>query len=132
MKIIDKIAWIEIKSRKVLVAKSYNKDNYYLPGGKREENENDEQTLIREISEELTVHIKQETIEFIGVFEAQADEKPDGVYVKMTCYAGDYTGELKENAEIETLAWFNSKDVDKISAVSKLIFAYLKEQDLID
>jgi len=50
----------------------------------------------------------------------------------MTCYSGDYNGELKENAEIETLAWFTSKDMDRLSTVSKLIFQALQEQDLID
>lgn len=132
MKTIDKIAWIEIKSRKVLVAKSFGKDNFYLPGGKREEGETDVQTLIREISEELSVQLKEDTVQFVDIFEAQADEKPDGILVKMTCFTADYSGELKENAEIESLSWLTSKDQDKISEVSKLIFTRLKQQDLID
>jgi 8-oxo-dGTP pyrophosphatase MutT (NUDIX family) len=39
--------------REILSTKS--KGKYYIPGGKRENGESDEQTLIREIAEELSV-----------------------------------------------------------------------------
>tara|TARA_B110000091_G_C13636844_1_gene399494 strand:- start:354 stop:515 length:162 start_codon:yes stop_codon:yes gene_type:complete len=47
---IDKIAFIEIQEGKILSTKSKGKTKYYIPGGKRESGESDEQTLIREIS----------------------------------------------------------------------------------
>ncbi|NSL85670.1 NUDIX domain-containing protein [Chitinophaga sp. Mgbs1] len=132
MKIIDKLAWIEIKNRSILSTKSYGKQKYYIPGGKREEGETDEQALCREISEELNVELEAETMTFTGTFEAQADSHPDGVYVKMTCYTAHYRGALKACAEIENFAWLKYADKDKISAVDQLIFDFLKEQDLID
>jgi 8-oxo-dGTP pyrophosphatase MutT (NUDIX family) len=52
------IAFIEIQKRKILSTKS-RKTKYYIPGGKRENGESDEQTLIREIAEELSVAISQ-------------------------------------------------------------------------
>ena len=55
--VIDKIAWIHTKDGKVLSTLSRGKDVFYIPGGKREENETDEQTLVREIKEELDVDI---------------------------------------------------------------------------
>ena len=36
MKLIDKIAWLLIKDGKVLSTRSFGKDAYYFPGGKRE------------------------------------------------------------------------------------------------
>jgi len=42
--VIDKIALIEIVNGKILVAKSYNKSKYYIPGGKREKRKSDHQT----------------------------------------------------------------------------------------
>ena len=59
MKEIDKIAFIYIKDSKILSTLSKGKDTYYIPGGKREENETDEETLIRECKEELTINIKK-------------------------------------------------------------------------
>jgi len=50
---IDKLAFIELVNRKVLETCSYNKDKWYIPGGKREPGENDMQALAREIKEEL-------------------------------------------------------------------------------
>lgn len=132
MKIIDKLAWIEIKEKSILSTKSYGKDKYYIPGGKREAGESDEQALIREISEELSVVIDNRTLNYIGTFEAQAHGHPDGVLVKMTCYSGKYSGELKANAEIEEIKWLKYSDKDKISEVDKLIFDNLKQNSLLD
>jgi 8-oxo-dGTP pyrophosphatase MutT (NUDIX family) len=132
MSLIDKLAWIEIKDRSILSTKSYGKDKYYIPGGKRESGETDDQALCREIKEELSVDIKPDTISFVGVFEAQAHSHPEGTMVKMTCYTAGFTGELKAAAEIEEMRWLNYADKDKISAVDELIFDHLKEQGLLD
>lgn len=132
MKIIDKLAWIEIENKSILSTRSLGKQKYYIPGGKREEGENDEQALCREILEELSVELDAQTLKFVGTFEAQADSHPDGVAVKMTCYMANYQGALKACSEIEDFKWLKYADKDKISEVDKLIFDFLKEQDLID
>ena len=62
MKEIDKIALIKIVNGRILVAKSIGKDKFYIPGGKRESGETDEQTLIREIKEEMNVDVQEDTI----------------------------------------------------------------------
>jgi len=128
MKEIDKIAFIKIKNGKILSTKSKGKDKYYIPGGKREAGESDAETLIREIREELSVRITPKTIKYIGTFKAQADGHADGIIVKMTCYAAEYTGVLKENNEIAEIRWLNYKDIDIVSIVDKIIFNFLKEK----
>ena len=65
MKIIDKIAFIYVKDGKILATLSKGKDTYYIPGGKREGTEKDEDTLIRECKEELDIDIKEDTIKFL-------------------------------------------------------------------
>ena len=132
MKLIDKLAWIYIEDRKVLITRSVGKDTYYIPGGKRESGESDEMALIREVKEELSVNLVPEQIKFMEVFEAQAHGKTDGVIVKMTCYTGPYVGELQPDSEIEEMAWFTYADKHKTSPVDHLIFDWLKEKDLID
>ena len=131
MNLIDKLAWIEIQDNHVLLSKSYGKDKYYIPGGKREPGESDEQALLREIEEELTVLIDPKTLQLIGIFEAQAHGQPAGVIVRMTCYAGEYSGEIQANAEIEKIRWFTYAEKDQLVGVDKLIFDYLKEQELL-
>jgi 8-oxo-dGTP diphosphatase len=131
MSFIDKLAWIEIQDNQVLLTKSYGKDKYYIPCGKREPGESDEQALIREIEEELTVLIDPKTLQFVGIFEAQAHGQPEGVIVRMTCYAGKYKGEIQANAEIEKIKWFAYAEKDQLVGVDKLIFDHLKEQELL-
>lgn len=83
---IDKLAWIYVKDGKILSTRSAGKDMWYIPGGKREGNETDEQALVREIREELSVDLTPETMRHYGTFEAQAHGKPEGTIVRMTCY----------------------------------------------
>lgn len=131
MELIDKLAWIEIKDKLILSTKSFGKDKYYIPGGKREVGESDEEALCREIKEELSVDIQQDTIKFVGIFEAQAHAKPDGTIVKMTCYTAQYTGILKAESEIEEIEWLSFSDIHKISGVDILIFDYLNKKGLL-
>lgn len=131
-KIIDKLAWIELKDKSILSTKSYGKDKYYIPGGKREPGETDEQALIREIWEELDVTIDSKTLHYMGTFEAQAHGHSEGIVVKMTCYSGAYSGELKASSEIEEMKWLTYSDRDKISEVDKIIFDSLHHSNLLD
>lgn len=129
---IDKIALIYIKDRKVLSTLSKGKDKFYFPGGKREGNESDIETLKREIKEELSVDIIDSSIQYYGTFKAQAHGKNEGVIVQMTCYESEFSGELKANNEIEKIVWLTYKDRELSSMVDQLIFDDLYNKGLID
>lgn len=128
---IDKIAWIYIKENKILCTLSKGKNKYYIPGGKRNEFENDVEALTREVKEELSVDLNLDTVKYYGTFKAQANGKEEGIIVKMSCYMADYIGNLKVDNEIAEIIWLNYSDMDKISAVDKLIFKDLYEKELI-
>ena len=51
-RVIDKVAWLHLEDARILSTRSRGKETYYLPGGKREPGETDEQRLRREIAEE--------------------------------------------------------------------------------
>jgi 8-oxo-dGTP diphosphatase len=70
-------------------------------------------------------------MDYIGVFEAQAHGYSEDVIIVMRCYCATYLGELKACSEIEEFKWLNYSDKDKVSAVDKLIFQYLKEKGLL-
>lgn len=116
----------------MLYARSKDKDVFYKPGGKREAGESDEQALIREIKEELSVDLVPASIRYIRTFTDQAHGKPVGVIVEVKCYAADFIGEFKPGAEIAELGWLTSKDIEKTSNTGQLCLRWLKEQDLID
>lgn len=128
---IDKLAFIDIKDKKVLSTLGKGKDVWYIPGGKREENESDHEALIREVKEELTVDLIPVTITYYGTFEAQAHGKPDGTAVRMTCYTAKFSGELKASAEVAEFRYVNYAWKEKSSPVDKLIFDDLFQKDII-
>jgi len=129
---IYKLAWIYIKDKKILSTLTKGNDAYYIPGGKKENNETDEEALIREVKEELSIDLIPETIEFFGEFEAQAHSKPEGVKVKMRCFTADYQGKIKADNEIEKIVWLTCRDKDKCSPVDRIIFDYLKCENVIE
>jgi len=131
MKVIDKLAWIEIQNKKILSTLSKGKQKFYIPGGKRESKETDHQALIREIKEELDVQLLKDSLNYFGTFQSQADGHPDGIEVKMTCYTGRYEGTLQASSEIETIVWLTFEDIKNVSPVDQIIFHFLRKKELI-
>lgn len=129
---IDKLAFIELRDRKVLETKSHGKDTWYIPGGKRDAGESDEQALIREVREELSVEIDPATIVYYGTFEAPAHGKPEGTMIRMTCYQAKYSGELQPRAEVEFMDWFDYSKKHLTSPVDNLVFDDLRAKNFID
>jgi len=131
MKVIDKLAWIELKDKKILSTLSKGKQKYYIPGGKREFDETDHQALIREIKEELNVDLIENSLQYFGTFQSQADGHAKGIEVKMTCYTSKYQGILKASSEIEKIVWLTYDDIEQISPVDQIIFNFLRKKDLL-
>ncbi|HEV7351248.1 NUDIX domain-containing protein [Telluribacter sp.] len=131
MTVIDKVAWLEIRNGKILSTRSRGRHKYYFPGGKREAGESDWDALSREIREELSVDLREDSLKLVGVFQAQADHHPEGVQVKMTCYEATFRGILKPANEIEEVVWLSYHDRDKVSPVDQVIFDWLKERKLL-
>lgn len=105
---IDKIGAVILKDRKMLVARSSKYDMFFVPGGKRESGESDEQTLRREIMEELGVEIKD--IEYYKTFITDASGRSGKV--KVASYFCKLIGKPKPCSEIEEIAWID-KNTDK-------------------
>jgi 8-oxo-dGTP pyrophosphatase MutT (NUDIX family) len=129
---IDKLAWIAIHNKQALFVRSHNKTLFYSPGGKRDLGESDQQALMREIQEELTVDLVPASISYATSIIAPADGKAADVNVKLTCYFADYVGKLTENAEIAEMKWLNYYDIEQCSAAGKKLLIWLKEQNLIE
>lgn len=129
---IDKLAFIYLKDQQILMTLSKGKDTYYIPGGKREGNETDQQALAREVEEELTVKVLPSTMKHYGTFEAQAHGKPEGTIVRMTCYTAGFEGTLKPSSEIQDLAYYTYAQRDIVGPVDQIIFDDLKAKGFID
>lgn len=133
--LFETVAYIYIQDKKVLLVKSRGKDAFYMPGGKKEEGEDNIAALTREVIEELTVKVEPSSIQHFGQFEAQAYGKPDGVTVRIICYVGEHTGELTASSEIADIAFFSYEEYfgqTNTAPAVKLILDKLKKDKLID
>ena len=125
--LIDTVAWVHVENGRILCARPRGKDIFYIPGGKREGSESDLRTLLREISEELTVRLLPATVRHVGTYEAdQTGGHPGGAVVRMSCYTGDYTGTLAASSEIDEFAWFSYADRPRVPPVDQLLFDDLR------
>jgi 8-oxo-dGTP pyrophosphatase MutT (NUDIX family) len=129
---IVKAAWLCVRDRRVLAARSKGKSAFYLPGGKPEKGETIGDALIREVKEELCVDLVPASIAFVRHFTAQAHGKSAGTTLRMDCFSADYVGEISPSNEIEEVAWLTYADHDKGSAAFKLVLDELRAHGAID
>ena len=130
-KTIDKLGWIHIENKKLLAVRAKGKDAFYIPGGKREDGETDEQALIRENKEEISIDIVPGSLKLVGKFEAPAHGKIDTM-VQIIAYTADFKGEFRPDWEIEEIGWLSYSDKENATPTMKLILEHLKGQSLID
>lgn len=130
--VVDVVAWICIRDRQVLCARTTGKDAFYFPGGKREKGESDWDALRREIQEELNVSLIAETLTEVMVVQEVAHGYTEPTQVIMRCFQADSTGEIMANSEIETIAWLSYKDVDQCAPATQRVVEYLYQQQWID
>ena len=102
-----------------------------IPGGKRDEDESEHQALVREIDEELGISLRVDTLKYVGVFEGPADDQPEGVRVRLSCYEADFIGKPAPQAEVEELVWLGYQDLRLVATTDRLIFELLFQQERI-
>lgn len=129
---IDRLGFIDIKSKKILLTLSKNKDTWYIPGGKREKGETNEMALVREIKEELSVDITPNSLSYFSTIEGNAHGKPKGTKIRIAYYTGSYTGTINPQSEIEKFDYFSFKNLPQLTETGRIIISDLKSKHLID
>lgn len=98
------------REHRVLTVRKQGTDRFMQPGGKPEPAENAQQTAVREVAEEIGLHLRPEQLVDMGTFRAAAANEQNTVVV---CHnfmvrfddAQDLLGALKPAAEIAELRW---------------------------
>lgn len=129
MKIIEVCAAIIINNHKILLTqRGYGeyKDKWEFPGGKIEENETKEETIIREIKEELDASIKVEK------FLTKVEYDYTSFYLKMNVFITSLTSSHLLFKEHESYKWIDVSELNDLDALDllpadRLIIPYLKD-----
>lgn len=129
MKIIEVCAAIIINNNKILLTqRGYGeyKDKWEFPGGKIEENETKEETIIREIKEELDATI------IVEKFLTKVEYDYTSFYLKMNVFITSLTSSHLLFKEHESYKWIDVSELNDLDALDllpadRLIIPYLKD-----
>lgn len=120
--LIDKVGGIILKDKKILVQrKNNNREECIIPGGKREKNETDIETLKRELKEELCVSVID--YEFIGGYDDKACFSDKDIHVQV--YLVKIEGEIKCANEIKEAIWIDRNYKDKNIKIGSILEKYV-------
>ncbi|MCS4486649.1 NUDIX domain-containing protein [Staphylococcus americanisciuri] len=101
---------VNIKDKSIFLVRTYDNNQYYLPGGKIEDKETFDETLIRELKEELSLSIKKSEIAFWKSIEGPAYPNTEET-VLLNCFL--FSGksfDYKINHEITDANFFSIYD----------------------
>ena len=105
--VIEALAWVHVRDGRLLCVLPEGSDRLYLPGGKREPGESDEQAVARETLEEVSVVLRPGTFHRVAVIDQEAHGRPPGTRVRLLCYGAEHDGEIVPDNEILETAWIS-------------------------
>ena len=134
IKFIRTVGLLVINNDKLLLAYSNNKRAWYLPGGKIETDELPQQSLVREIWEELTLKIDVKLLKYYCHITAPAYGEDENLIMEQDCYLYELHENISPNNEIGAIKFFDSYSYEQEPAqvIGVLqIFKRLKADGLV-
>lgn len=104
-----RIGALIIKDKRLLLVNGLGSDVYWTPGGKSEHDELAEETLKRELKEELDIEIvSHEFFHKYTIYESKFKSDTEFSY-----YLADFEGKITPSNEVDRVLWVSSQDIEK-------------------
>jgi 8-oxo-dGTP pyrophosphatase MutT (NUDIX family) len=116
---IEKIGLAVIRGRRLLLVRNEGTSLLIMPGGRVEGKETADQTLKREVHEELSCEVELRGLTYLGEYRDEAANDP-GKTVVIQLYHGKLVGSIQIANEIEKYEWFDTVKDDR-SRLSKIV-----------
>ena len=124
-----------IENRKLLLAYSRNKECFYLPGGKIDEDETAAGALCREIAEEMNVTLEESDLNYYTHISAPAYGEINGTIMEQECFLLNKKIAPAASGEIGELKYFSLGEYlqeTNQAPGAVMILQQLKKDGLID
>ena len=115
---------LETRDDAIMLARVRDNSLWYLPGGTIEVGETPEQTLVREIEEELAVQVDSHSIVFERRIVGPALGRDDDV--ELNCFRAKWHGHLRPSAEVSEIAFIPYSATEKMAPAIKILVAELQ------
>ena len=101
MKKLYKSGLAVIREGRLLVQREEDQVEYLMPGGTKQRGESHEETLLREVREELGTNVRKNTVRHFGSFEDIA------AVVHMEVFLGELENDPRPTGEVLELIWLS-------------------------
>lgn len=103
--------------RRLLLVRKRGTTSFIQPGGKPEPGEQPLEAAVREVSEELGLHLSPERLRFVGRFDEQAANEPDhrvAAHAFSALLTAEEATSARHAAEIEEARWVTISEAEEL------------------
>ena len=107
------------RNGRLLLVRVRDNEHWYLPGGKIEQDESPEETLERELAEELGIAVDPESVRYL--YTVRGPAYGHASEVELVCFAAHWKNEPSPLGEISEVGWLHCREHEKLAPAVRIL-----------